>query len=446
MGYWHLWTSDPDERARFGDLARVLALPAEPAGPPNRLRHVRRIASGGGGGDGCEVPVFLKVFTATQWQNRLRFAATAPRAASDAERERRVTVALRAAGFAAPRPLASGRAGATSYYLCAALPGRPLADLLASGGGEARLRAAAAAHCGRVLAAGFHLPDLSADHLFVEPAGTGWHFAVLDLHNGAIARPGPPPRRLLRRVLRRFAKSVRGLPVTRGQAMAFAARLLAAAGAPRRVRRTLLERQAPFATAARYEAAGKSAAYAERNPRRAARELDLLRRVWPGQPGERVLDLPCGAGRLLPFLREHSHTVVQADGAMAMLREAGERSTDAPWRLQADALAVPLVDGAVDGVVVFRFLHHLPTADARRAIAEACRTARRFVVVSFFHPCSAHHVRRRVQKLGGTAPTRHARTLAQVRADFAAAGFALHGHAADLPFVRDLWLASFVRR
>ncbi len=434
---WHLLTDDPDERARFADLARVLALPGQPAGPPNRLRSVRRL-------DGA-VPTFLKTFTATQWQNRLRFATSRPRARDDAEREWRVTAALREAGFAAPRPLATGRDGRTSYYLCASLPGRALVDLLAEGAVDARLRAAVARHCGTLLAAGFRLPDLSADHVFVEADGGGWRFGVLDLHNGALGARGRPPRQVLVRVLRRFARSVRHLPVRKDQALRFAARLLRAAGLPRRDRRMLLRRQPPFATAARYEVPGKSAAYAERNPRRAARELDLLRAVWPGRRGERVLDLPCGAGRLLPFLREHGHPIVQADGAFAMLAEAGRRGDDAALRVQADALQFPFADRAVDGVVMFRFLHHLANADARAAIAEACRTARRFVVVSFFHPCSAHHLSRRLRRLSGRGATRHARTLRQIRADFARAGFTLAAHAADLPFARDLWLASFVR-
>ena len=102
-------------------------------------------------------------------------------------------------------------------------------------------------------------------------------------------------------------------------------------------------------------------------------------------------------------------------------------------------------NGVVDGVVMFRFLHHLAPDARRRAIAEACRTARRFVVASFFHPCSAHHLQRRLRQLGGATPTRFAVTLRGIVREFASHGFELHAKAADLPFARDLWVASFVR-
>ncbi|MCB9879634.1 MAG: methyltransferase domain-containing protein [Planctomycetes bacterium] len=431
---WRLLVDDPFCRAQFPDLATTLALPAEAAAPPNRLRHVRRLERGGR-------TFFLKVFTATQWKNRLRFAVTQPPAAGDAERELRVTEALRAAGFAAPEPIAIGRDGAAGYYLCAALPGEPLLNVLRRGDATASLLRAAAEHCGALLAAGFRLPDLSADHVFV----TGQGFAVLDLHNGGVGTAGPPPRRLLMRVLRRFARSVRTAPVGRNAAMRFAARLLRAARTGRAMRRHLLVAAQPFGTAARYERDRRSAAYAERSSRRDDAERRLLARVWPGEPGERVLDLPCGTGRLLPFLESRGHTVAQADGAAAMLREAAARGRAADLAVQADALAMPFAERSFDGVVMFRFLHHLPPDAARRALAEACRVARRFVVVSFFHPISLHHLQRRARSLLGQPTTRFAQPFAELRAVAARQGFRVHRRAAQLPFARDLWLASFVR-
>lgn len=436
---WQLWTDDEAERRRFVDLAAVRRLPAEPAGPKNRLRRVWRIEAGGR-------RYFLKQFDRTQWQNRLRFAATAPRARDDAERERLVTIALRDAGFAAPRPVAGGRAGAASFYLCAELAGTPCRDLLATGRAPAGLWRAVARHCGDLLARGFWLPDLSAEHVFAEPAGDGWRLGVLDLHNGRLGAPARAPANVLRRVLRRFSRSVRDLPVGFSPALRFAVRLLRAAGRRGDGLRAVLDTLPPFTTAGRYERSGKSADYAGRNPRRAARELELLQRVWPGRPGESVLDLPCGAGRLQPWLcGERGHELLQADGALAMLRQARTAGHAGARLVQADARAMPFASGAVDGVVLFRFLHHLDGDVRRVAIAEACRVARRFVTVSFFHPCSFHHLQRRLRRLAGAPPTRFAVTLRRLSAEFAAHGFQHTAHAAERPFARDLWLASFER-
>lgn len=430
---WNLLTDDPRERAAFASLAAALALPATPAGPPNRLRDVVRVATPHGA-------YFLKRFRRTQWKNRAKFTLTRPFAADDAARECAMTQALRAAGAAAPRPIAVGRHGAASFYLCAELPGRPLRTALADGVDGALLRAAAR-WAGRLLAAGFRLPDLSAEHVFVDGDG---RFGVLDLHNGGLAAPGPAPLALLRRVLRRCRGSLRDVGLPARLALRAAAALLAAAGCARTRRRALLAAAPPWATADRYDAPGKSAAYAGRNPARTARELRLLARVWPGRPGETVLDLPCGAGRLLPVLRDRfGARVLQADGSLAMLREAAARAA-AP-RAQADALAPPFADRSVDGVVCFRFLHHLPAEAADRAIAGACAIARRFVVASFFHPCSAHGLRRLVAGWLGRPSPRYARTLGAVDRAFARHGFRRAAVAADLPFARDLWVAAYER-
>lgn len=436
---WHFDSATSSERALFRDLASTLALAAEPAGPPNRLRHVVRLQTPLG-------VYYLKTFLRTQWRNRLRFLLTRPRAGDDADRERQVTAALRSAGHLAPRPVAWGRRGAASFYLCAALPGVSLHAWLQRHPATAELVRRVAGHCGRLLGAGFLLPDLSAEHVFSTDFTSDAPLAVLDLHNGRLARPGHWPRRFWSRLLRRFGRSVRDLDVPRRAALRFAARLLAAAGVPNDLRRRTLCRLPPWETAARYEASGKSGDYAARNPSRHRRELELLRRLWPGRPGELVLDMPCGTGRLLPELTRHfQHEVLQADRAMAMLRESaalGRRSA----AVRADALAMPFAARAVDGVVVFRFLHHLPHDAQQQVIAEACRTARRFVVVSFFHPCSAHQLQRSLARWFGGRTTRFPTAPRRLRAWFHANGFDAATFGAEAAYRRDLWIAVFVRQ
>ena len=433
--------ADPAEQATLVDVETTLQLPHEPAAPANRLRHVLRVAADGR-------TLYLKVFARTQWKNRLHFRLSRPRAGDDAEREAKVTLALRTAGIEAPRPLAIARiADGTAYYLCAPLPGKPLRDLLGLGLiTETRARIIAN-FCGDILKKGFHLPDLSADHIYIRLEIAFLHFGLLDLHNGSLRPPGPPPLRLLVRVLRHLRRSVRELRLPWPSVLRFSVRLLRAAGRGAKTR-AVLRRLPPFDTAARYERGNKAQDYAERNPARHERELALLRQVWPGQAGETVLDCPCGAGRLLPMLQDgQGHRVLWADGALMMMRQARLGLIGAPRCVQADALALPFADASVDGVVMFRFLHHLPPTEMQRALAETCRVARRFVVVSFFHPCSVHGLWRRTQDLlRRRAPTRHAVGYGRLLRWMQTHGFEPHRRAAELPYGKDLWLCSFVRR
>lgn len=431
--------ADAEERARFVDRDAILSLPHELAAPPNRARSVLRLGEGGR-------RWYFKQFGPTSLRNRWRFRTTQPAATDDAERELLVTKALREQGIEAPRPVLRGRLeDGRSFYLCAELPGRSLRQWLREGPPAPALLPLAAAFCGDVLAKGFHLPDLSAEHVFARQEIAFFHFGLIDLHNGAIAPPGPPPTWICRRVLRHFQRSVQDLPILRSQALRFAARLLKNAGRAGDTR-SLLRSLPPMDTAARYEATAKAKQYKDRNPVRTEKELDLLARVWPGRSGERVLDVPCGAGRLLPFLRGAGHEVVQADRAFAMLEQARESKREAAL-VQAHALDLPFFDRSLDGVVMFRFLHHLQASAQKLAVAEACRVADRFVVASFFHPCSVHHFVRRLRDVcARRAPSRYATTLGRIEHWFEGCGFELQAHAAQLPFAKDLWVASFVRR
>jgi SAM-dependent methyltransferase len=355
-----------------------------------------------------------------------------------------VALALRARGFATARPVAVGRRDGSSCYLCAELTGRSLRALLASGGLAAATARAAARFAGDLLKSGVVLPDLSADHVYVldahgEDDGGSPAFAVLDLHNG---RLGEPTTRDLRRILRHLRRSVRGLPVSRRLALEFALVLLRRAGR-RDAARALLSAQPPWTTHDRYDAPGKSGAYRTRDRGRHQRELACLQRVWPADPG-RVLDVPCGTGRLTPFLREHGAAgVVGADRSRAMLHEGG----DGTPRVQADALALPFADGVFDTTVSFRFLHHLDPATARRFLGELARVTRRHLVVSFFHPVSTHGARRSLAHLLRNEPrTRHTLSPGRLTRWLGEEDFEPLSWAAESPYLREFWVACFKRR
>lgn len=98
--------------------------------------------------------------------------------------------------------------------------------------------------------------------------------------------------------------------------------------------------------------------------RRAVRELGL-------PPGSVVLDLAAGTGDLCRELQTAGHVAIGADFSFGMLAHA---RTTAPL-VQADAGALPVPDGSVDGVTCGFALRNFAELDA--FLAEAARVVRR---------------------------------------------------------------------
>jgi len=102
--------------------------------------------------------------------------------------------------------------------------------------------------------------------------------------------------------------------------------------------------------------------------RRRALLLDEIR------PGERVLDLGCGAGRFTAALQHAGAEPVGAELAEAALRRARANVPGGDFRLLTPDGAIPLEDGSVDLVWCSEVLEHVP--DTAGVLSEARRVLR----------------------------------------------------------------------
>ena len=196
-------------------------------------------------------------------------------------------------------------------------------------------------------------------------------------------------------------------------------------------------------TAQRYEE--------QRQVSKHAAEMRLIDRAFAHIPRtHRVLDAPCGGGRVTAHLARKGYAVSGADLSEAMLEIA--RTSLSAQKLsctveQQDLEHLTLANRSFDTVISFRLFHHFPEPRIRqRVIGELCRVADHYVVLSYFSPASVTSLRRRLRELrGGRKSEKHSTSLKEIDIYFQLAGFRLVKDFARLPLLHTLHLALFER-
>lgn len=101
---------------------------------------------------------------------------------------------------------------------------------------------------------------------------------------------------------------------------------------------------------------------------------------------ESVLDIGCGGGGFLRFLRERTANrpprLMGLDFSPFVVERARRSHADGFEFIRADARAIPLADASVDIVTSSLFLHHFDPPDVVAILREAARVARRGIVIS----------------------------------------------------------------
>ena len=93
-------------------------------------------------------------------------------------------------------------------------------------------------------------------------------------------------------------------------------------------------------------------------------ELKVLESWMPLGPGNRILDMPAGTGRLSLALSQHGATVVGVDISRNMLAAADSTTqnqlTNHAHFAQGSGVQLPFADNTFDAVASFKFFHLVP--------------------------------------------------------------------------------------
>ncbi len=180
-------------------------------------------------------------------------------------------------------------------------------------------------------------------------------------------------------------------------------------------------------------------------------EMRLVDRAFARVPkSHRVLDVPCGGGRVTAHLAMQGYKVSAADLSDSMIEIA--RETFAGEKLNCtvekqDIEKLTFADKSFDSIISFRLFHHFPDTEIRqRAVTELCRVARKYVALSYFSPMSVTSLKRKLRAaMGKRKSQKHSTPLSEVKKYFEGAGFKLVKDFSRTPFIHTMHLALFER-
>jgi ubiquinone/menaquinone biosynthesis C-methylase UbiE len=187
--------------------------------------------------------------------------------------------------------------------------------------------------------------------------------------------------------------------------------------------------------------------YQKRKPGKHRAEMRLIDKAFAHIPKtHRVLDVPCGGGRVTVHLSQKGYRMSSADLSENMI-EIARKAVGAVTVEKQDVERLTYADKSFDTIMSFRLFHHFPNPEIRqRVITELCRVAKDHVVLSYFSPVSWTSMKRKIRAArGGRKSDKHATPLAEVKSYFEKAGFKFVKDYAQLPVIHTLHVAVFAR-
>ena len=127
---------------------------------------------------------------------------------------------------------------------------------------------------------------------------------------------------------------------------------------------------------------------------------DILKHT--ATPIGKVLDLPCGTGKLASVFAHFNFSVVAADISRQMMEVAAPEYRGLPGFIgfvQTDAGATNFADGEFDAAVCLRLLHRVPDVARTAILTELSRISRKHIIVSVGLTNPLQEFRRQVRRI-----------------------------------------------
>jgi ubiquinone/menaquinone biosynthesis C-methylase UbiE len=168
----------------------------------------------------------------------------------------------------------------------------------------------------------------------------------------------------------------------------------------------------------------------------------------------RILDIPCGTGRMTRFLLKQEHYVIGADVSKEMMEVAQTKVADFAafgGFYQSDAASLSFQDDSFDCVVSVRFMGHIPSNVRARILTEFHRLSQH-AIIEYTVKSRVAMLRRRVErylKTGLSLPQRwpwHVFEKQELYGELRAAGFHVVGMWPKIRYLSDSWYVLVQRR
>lgn len=196
-----------------------------------------------------------------------------------------------------------------------------------------------------------------------------------------------------------------------------------------------------------------AAQYTQRKPAKHRDEMRMVAEAFATLPGSargKVLDAPCGVGRLCVWLAEQGYELTGVDlgeAAVELTRSAlAERGLDGRILTQ-NIMAMDFSDREFEYAICFRLIHHYEQKQLKaQLVDELCRVTNNCVVISYISPVSVTSMRRRLRhRFSGKAIKQYPDSLGDLQELFARNGFKFIYKVKRSALLHSLQLAIFQR-